>query len=428
MKLFINPPREVWKDLAERPLEGDPEVESAVREILQQVKTKGDAALKELAAKFDGYNQETFIVDEPELEQASQKVAPSLKDAIDRAVENIGKFHKAQEEKISLVETLPGVKCWRESRPIESVGLYIPSGSAPLFSSLLMLGIPALIAGCQEIVVCTPPARSGDGKINPIIAHCCSVLGLKTVYALGGAHAIAAMAYGTESVPKVRKIFGPGNRFVTEAKKQISNGAAAIDLLAGPSELLVIADESANPDFVAADLLSQAEHGEDSQVILIAASEALLNSVLSALDEQITRLDRQVIARQALERSRAIVFSELSDAVQFANFYAPEHLIIATREPHNVSQYVQNAGSVFLGHYSPESAGDYASGTNHTLPTNGLAAVHSGVSLDSFVKKITFQEITSAGLKTLAPTIETMAEGEGLDAHKEAVTIRMRDV
>lgn len=427
MQILNNPVKSNWPELVKRPDLGHQEVHDSVSEILRQVKDEGDSALRKYGKLFDNYEQVTFQVSEQEIQTSAANLSKDLISAIDQAAKNIAHFHSSQQERAQIVETMPGVKCWRQSRPIERVGFYAPAGSAPLFSSVLMLGVPARIAGCKEMVLCAPPSPAQDEfTINPVIAYCAKLLEIREVYAIGGAQAIAAMAYGTESIARVHKIFGPGNRYVTCAKQIVSSQGVAIDLPAGPSELLVIADDSCNPEFVAADLLSQAEHGEDSQVVLLASSKEVLDQVLSAIDGQITRLDRQTIARAALEKSLAITFSELGEAIEFTNLYAPEHLILATRTPHSLTDFIINAGSVFLGHYTPESAGDYASGTNHTLPTAGHAAALSGVSLDSFVKKLTFQEITKEGLTGLAPTILTMAEAEGLEAHKEAVKIRIK--
>ena len=427
MQIFINPEKGIWPELIRRPAEEDESVLETVKSVLRDVQSRGDEALREYSQKFDNFEAYDFKVSQDEINASEGNISSELISALDLALKNIGKFHKSQEEKSIIVETSPGVRCWRSARAIEKIGLYIPSGSAPLFSTVLMLGVPAKIAGCSDIILCTPPYENNLGlTIHPAISYCCKLLGISQVYALGGAQAIAAMAYGTASVPKVNKIYGPGNRFVTAAKKLVSMQGIAIDIPAGPSELLVIADQTANPEFVACDLLSQLEHGEDSQVILLTNQKDFLDQILSALDGQITRLDRQQIARTALEKSNAIVFDSLQDAVAFSNCYAPEHLILAVREPHRVSEHIINAGSVFLGNFTPESAGDYASGTNHTLPTGGFAATLSGVSLDSFVKKITFQEISEQGLQTIAGAVETMAEAEGLDAHREAVRIRLK--
>ena len=426
MKTLNNPDRSTWKELIKRPSSDNTQVAASVREILADVKAHGDSAVKKYAALFDKVEKESFQVSAEEIDNSEKQVSEDLKKAIATAVLNIKKFHEAQADKTTVIETTSGVRCWRKSLPIEKVGLYVPAGTAPLFSTVLMLAVPARIAGCKEIVVCTSPSTYGDHLIHPAIAYCCKILGINKVFAIGGSQAIAAMAYGTETVPAVNKIFGPGNQYVTAAKLLLNQSGVAIDMPAGPSEVLIIADDTANPAFVAADLLSQAEHGEDSQVILLAKSQDFIDKTLSFLDEQITGLERQTIARPALENSSAIVFESLSDAMDFSNLYAPEHLILAVASPNNVADYVVNAGSVFLGNYTPESAGDYASGPNHTLPTNGHASAYSGVSLDSFVKKVTFQEITKEGLKNLSFAIETMAEAEALEAHMEAVKIRLR--
>jgi histidinol dehydrogenase len=349
-----------------------------------------------------------------------------LKTAIDIAKTNIEKFHSAQKEEVKRIDTIPGVTCWRESKAIEKVGLYIPGGSAPLFSSVLMLGIPARLAGCKEIVLCTPPQL--DGKIHPAILYTAAAIGIKQVYKVGGIQAIAAMTFGTETIPQVNKIFGPGNSYVTAAKQYALRKGIAIDMPAGPSEVLIVADDSADADFVAADLLSQAEHGPDSQVILITYNEKFAEKVIDAIENQLQKLSRSTIAKQALENSKCILMDNLKDAVDFINEYAPEHLIISVQDEGEYLDNIVNAGSVFLGMYTPESAGDYASGTNHTLPTAGYAKAYSGVSLDSFLKKITFQRISPKGLQSIGPTIETMAEAEGLDAHKNAVTIRLKKI
>jgi histidinol dehydrogenase len=425
MKILTNPPKNSWNDLVRRPSDANTEVLSTVREILSDVRQSGDAAVTKYTARFDKIENESILCTSEELESLASHVSSDLKKAINIATDNIRKFHEIQLEKTQVVETSPGIRCWRKSVGIEKVGLYIPSGTAPLFSTVLMLAIPAKIAGVREIIICTSP-HEAPLKISPAIAYCCSLLRISKVYAVGGAQAIAAMAYGTATIPKVNKIFGPGNQYVTAAKLLANQDGVNIDMPAGPSEILVIADDSANPQFVAADLLSQAEHGPDSQVILLAKSQDFIDKTLTYIDEQITRLDRQHFARITLENSLAIIFDDLQEAVDFSNLYAPEHLVISTASPYNVADYVLNAGSVFLGNYSPESAGDYASGTNHTLPTGGYAASYSGVSVDSFCRKITFQEISKEGLKNLSFAIETMADAEGLEAHKEAVKIRLR--
>ncbi|MDO9548341.1 MAG: histidinol dehydrogenase, partial [Candidatus Marinimicrobia bacterium] len=390
---------------------------------LEGVRKNGDAALMEFNRKFDDVMLDDLRVSETEFECAAEKVTPELKNAVQLAIDNITKFHKSQLIQEQVVETQPGVRCWRKSVPIENVGLYIPGGTAPLFSTVLMLVIPAKIAGCSEIILCTPPAK--DGSVNPVILYVAKELAVTKIFKIGGAQAVAAMAYGTESVPRVDKIFGPGNSWVTLAKQMVSRDGVAIDMPAGPSEVAVVADETANPDFVAVDLLSQAEHGVDSQVILVTDCEPLVKDVQAALQRQLQKLPRREIAEKALENSRIIVLSNSAEMMDFVNEYAPEHLIIMTQNADEMAEQVINAGSVFIGAYTPESAGDYASGTNHTLPTYGYARNYSGVSVDSFVKKITFQSLSQNGLQAIGSAIECMAAAEGLDAHKNAVSIRL---
>ncbi|MFT2009405.1 histidinol dehydrogenase [Pontibacter sp. 13R65] len=426
MRKILNPAQNAWADLTTRPTKNLEELEPGIKETFNLVQEKGDAALRELAEKFDKVTIENLLVSAEEIKASDSKVSIELKEAILQAYSNIQLFHTAQAEPVKQTETMPGVTCWRKSVAIEKVGLYIPGGTAPLFSTLLMLGVPARIAGCREIVLCTPP--SADGSIHPAILYVANVLGITKVVKAGGAQAIAAMAFGTESVPAVDKIFGPGNQYVTVAKQLVNKYGVAIDLPAGPSEVLVIADESANPAFVAADLLSQAEHGGDSQVVLLTTSAALLDQVEVELKAQLDILPRKGFADKALSNSIGIVLHSVDDMLAFSNLYAPEHLILSIRNFDEVLDLITNAGSVFLGNYSPESAGDYASGTNHTLPTNGYARAYSGVSLDSFVKKITFQYITPAGLQNIGSTIEVMAEAEGLQAHKNAVSIRLKEI
>ncbi len=391
--------------------------------ILAAVRSEGDVALQRFATQFDGFAPATFEVSTAEIALAEQALAQELKSAIRQAYSNILLFHAQQWEQAQRIETMPGVLCWRKSVAIGRVGLYIPGGTAPLFSTVLMLGIPAQLAGCQEVVLCTPPQK--DGKVHPAVLFAASLCGISRVFKIGGAQAIAAMAYGTESVPKVWKIFGPGNSWVTAAKQLVSLDGVAIDLPAGPSEVCVVADATANPKFVAADLLSQAEHGSDSQVLLISDSENLILTVETELETQLQTLPRMDFARKSLQNSHAILVKDLPEALAWSNAYAPEHLILAVENPEHWAEKVTDAGSVFLGHFTPESAGDYASGTNHTLPTNGYARAYSGVSLDSFLKKITFQQISPEGLSQLAPTIVTMAKAEGLDAHARAVELRI---
>lgn len=421
MKIYSYPNPNRWAELCQRPVLNLEELFPMVKSVFEQVKTEGDKALKALSLKFDRYEAETFEVSAEELE--SIKLDPELKSAITLASQNIRAFHQQQTEPIVITENTPGVKCWRESRPIEKVGLYIPGGSAPLFSTVLMLGIPAQLAGCKEIVLCTPP--DSEGKIHPAILYAAMLTGIRKIYKLGGIQAIAAMSLGTASIPKVYKIFGPGNQYVMAAKQLAFQFGTAIDLPAGPSEVLVIADLTARPDFIAADLLSQAEHGPDSQVILLTISTNLAEKVLQEIDLQTEKLGRKNIIRRALDKSKIIVLNTLEECLEWSNQYAPEHLILATARPETQIRKIINAGSVFLGNYSCESAGDYASGTNHTLPTNGFARAYSGVSLDSFVKKITFQEVDKIGVRNIGKAVEVMAAAEGLEAHKNAMTLRL---
>ena len=425
MKNIIkNPARNTWSALLERPVFEKIDLLNSVQEIFSKVKNEGDAALQEYSLKFDKVNIDDFLVSENEIEFAIDQVSPELKTAIKQAKENIYKFHFAQKEQTLEIETMEGVICWRESRAIEKIGLYIPGGTAPLFSTVLMLAVPAQIAGCSEIILCTPPQK--DGTVNPAILYTAQLCGINKVFKIGGAQAIAALTLGTETVPKVDKIFGPGNQFVTQAKKVALEYNVAIDLPAGPSEVLVIADDTAIPAFCAADLLSQAEHGADSQVIFIATDESIFNETIEEIEKQLQQLPRNEIAKSALEKSRFILLNSIDEAIEMSNFYAPEHLILSIENPRNYIRSITNAGSIFLGNYTPESAGDYASGTNHTLPTNGFAKNYSGVSLDSFVKKITIQEISKTGLQNIGNTIAIMAAAEGLMAHKNAVSLRLK--
>ncbi|GHA58262.1 histidinol dehydrogenase [Pontibacter akesuensis] len=426
MRKIIDPAPEIWAELAKRPTKNLEDLEPGILETFKLVQEQGDNALLQLADKYDGVKLSSLVASTEEIAAAESGVSQELKEAILQAYSNIQLFHTQQAEPVKQVETMFGVTCWRKSVPIEKVGLYIPGGTAPLFSTLLMLGVPARIAGCQELVLCTPPSK--DGNIHPAILYTASLLGVSRIIKAGGAQAIAAMAFGTESVPPVYKIFGPGNQYVTVAKQLVSKAGVAIDLPAGPSEVLVMADETANPAFVAADLLSQAEHGPDSQVVLLASSEAVLAQVEQELEAQLKVLPRKEFAAKALNNSLGIVLGGVEEMLRFSNLYAPEHLILSVSDFEQLLDGITNAGSVFLGHYSPESAGDYASGTNHTLPTNGYARAYSGVSLDSFVKKITFQYITREGLQNIGQTIETMAEAEGLEAHKNAVSIRLNEL
>ena len=426
MNILINPKKEDWNQLCERPVATAQMLEEKVSSIIEEVKLNGDAALLKFTATFDGVDLDNLKVSTEEINAAKFKVSFELKNAIEIAAQNIRTFHKSQIISEPIVETMPGVRCWRKSVPIEKVGLYIPGGTAPLFSTILMLGIPAILAGCKEIILCTP--ANAEGKINPAILFTAEFLGIKNIYKLGGAQAIAAMAYGTESVPQQNKIFGPGNQYVTKAKELVQKSGVAIDLPAGPSEVLVIADKNANADFIAADLLSQAEHGADSQVIFLCTDKNVIDEVESALKIQTDLLERKEIAEKALANSRFILFDTLDECIDFSNLYAPEHLILALDDFESYADNIINAGSVFLGKYTPESAGDYASGTNHTLPTNGYARSMSGVSVDSFYKKITFQKISEKGLQNIGPVVEIMAQAESLTAHKNAVSIRLKSI
>lgn len=421
---YLNPSRERWNEIVQRPLQDAAALESAVNAILQEVKSSGDEALKAFALRFDGAAPADLKVTNREFEDAVGLVSSELKNAINTAFRNIQRFHETQMNTEAKVSIDNGITCWRRSVPIERVGLYIPGGSAPLFSTLLMLGIPAKIAGCREIIVCTPCNR--DGKVNPVVLYVASLIGTSQVYKTGGAQAIAAMAFGTESIPAVSKIFGPGNQYVTAAKQLVSKNGIAIDMPAGPSEVAIYADTSCIPAYVAADLLSQAEHGADSQVMLVASETAIIENVKIELENQLESLPRKDIAAASLLNSRWIVMEDITNAFELLNMYAPEHLIIASGNAPDLAERVINAGSVFLGNYSPESAGDYASGTNHTLPTNGYARAYSGVSVDSFVKKITMQELTASGLDLIGDAIEVMARAEGLEAHANAVAIRRK--
>lgn len=426
MKLIKYPHRETWSELLQRPVMNTECLFDAVRDIINKVRREGDKALLEFEAIFDNVSLPDLSVTKEELENAGNLVGEELKNAILLAKKNIETFHSAQRFYGEKVETMLGVTCWQKAVAIEKVGLYVPGGTAPLFSTVLMLAVPARIAGCKEIVLCTPPDASG--QIHPAILYAATLSGINQIYKVGGAQAIAAMAYGTESIPKVYKIFGPGNRYVTAAKQLVGLQDVAIDMPAGPSEVLALADDSANPVFVAADLLSQAEHGSDSQVILVTTSESLLEEVHLETERQLSRLPRRDIARKALENSRLILVNDMDEALALTNEYAPEHLIIETERYMEVARRITNAGSVFLGSMTPESAGDYASGTNHTLPTNGYAKAYSGVSLDSFIRKITFQEILPEGMKAIGPAIERMACDEKLDGHKNAVTVRLQSL
>ena len=425
MNVIKNPKTANWKQLCSRPVVEKEQLNAVVANILAKVKEEQDAALFGYAKQFDGASLSSLAVSTSEIENAQLLVSEELKSAIALAQRNITTFHAAQQLAEPIIETMPGVSCWRKAVGIEKVGLYIPGGSAPLFSTILMLGVPAKLAGCQEIVLCTPPNEQGE--INPAILYTASIIGISKVYKVGGAQAIAAMAYGTETVPPVYKIFGPGNQYVTKAKELIQQEGVAIDMPAGPSEVLIIADKTCNPAFVAADLLAQAEHGADSQVMLLSDNETVIEKTMAELSQQLELLPRAAIASKALKNSQAILLANMDECIRFSNQYAPEHLIIASENARAYCNKIVNAGSVFLGNYSCESAGDYASGTNHTLPTNGFAKNYSGVSLESFQKKITFQELTKAGIKNIGPAIEIMAAAEDLFAHKNAVTLRLTD-
>jgi histidinol dehydrogenase len=424
MQIIKYPKKEIWSDMLARPTFDTKFLERTVANILQDVKAHGDQALKHCARHFDKVDLDEFLVSEAEFAEAETRVSPELKEAISAAKANIEKFHQAQTEKPEIIETTTGVFCWRKSVAIEKVGLYIPAGTAPLFSTVLMLAVPAEFAGCREIILCSPP--DSNGKINDATLYTARICGVTKVFKIGGAQAIGALAFGTETVPRVYKIFGPGNQFVTEAKQQITKFGVAIDMPAGPSEIAVLADETCVPAFVAADLLSQAEHGVDSQVLLITTSENVISKTLAEIEKQLADLPRKEIAAKALENSKAILVENLDTAVEITNEYAAEHLIIAAENSDEIAENIINAGSVFIGNYSCEAAGDYASGTNHTLPTNGYARSYSGVSLDSFVKKITFQKLTAEGIANLGATVELMAEAEHLQAHKNAVSIRLK--
>ncbi|MGY6520124.1 MAG: histidinol dehydrogenase [Mongoliitalea sp.] len=423
MKIVINPKVSEWASILERPVQKTKDIEKIVKPILRKVKRSGDKALKKFALEYDHVQIKNLLVTREEIVAAKAMVDPALKEAILTAKENIEKFHAAQQSPDLIMEVMEGVTCMRKSVAIQKVGLYIPGGTAPLFSTVLMLGIPANIAGCEEVVLCTPPNK--EGNIHPAILYTADLIGIDKIVKAGGAQAIAALTYGTESVPKVDKIFGPGNQYVTAAKQLAVKKGVAIDMPAGPSEVLVYADQSAVPAFVASDLLSQAEHGVDSQVILVASSEKIAQKVLKEVEVQLEKLPRKEIAKKALDNSVAVIMPVEKTAVDLINFYAPEHLIICVENEEAVVNSIINAGSVFIGNYTPESAGDYASGTNHTLPTYGYARNYSGVSLDSFLKKITYQKITAQGIQNLGPTVEIMAANEQLEAHKNAVTIRL---
>lgn len=426
MKTYINPEKSTWEAITQRPAKEANTLGATVKGVFDDVKEEGDKALKAYTEKFDGVVLSNLKVSEQEINTAVALVDEDLKQAIVLAKENVEKFHASQKIEKKVISTMNGVDCWQEMKPIERVGLYIPGGSAPLFSTILMLGLPAKIAGCSNIVLCTPPAK--DGSIHPAILFAAQLVGVTEIYKLGGIQAIAAMTYGTESVPSVYKIFGPGNQFVTAAKQYALTQGLAIDMPAGPSEVMVVADKDADASFVVADLLSQAEHGADSQVILVTESQKLIDEVQIELEKQLAELPRQEVARLAIENSSAILIESIADQNELINEYAPEHLILNVLDESVYISEIVNAGSVFIGPLTPESAGDYASGTNHTLPTNGYARMYSGVNLDAFTKKITYQKITAEGIKAIGPAIELMAAAEGLDAHKNAVTLRLESL
>jgi histidinol dehydrogenase len=426
MKIYINPSRTSWSQLTARPQLALEFLESSVRNILNRVKKSGDNALRELTLQFDKVDIGNLEVSKKEFQNAENALSQSLKDAIKTAAANIEKFHNAQKKDPVKIETTPGVTCWRRAVPIEKIGIYIPGGSAPLFSTVLMLGVPARLAMCSKVVLCSPPDKSGE--INPAILFAAQLVGIDRVFKVGGAQAVAAMAFGTESIERVYKIFGPGNQYVTKAKQLVTEEGVAIDMPAGPSEVLIMADESSDPAFVAADLLSQAEHGEDSQVILVVNNQELVSPIQKEIEQQLSNLPRRAIAGKALLHSRAVVLEDAGEAIAFVNEYAPEHLIINMKNASSIAADINNAGSVFLGNYSPEAVGDYASGTNHTLPTNGYAKAFAGVALESFMKFITYQELTKEGILALGPVVEKMAEAEELIGHKRAVQVRINSL
>lgn len=424
MKRIEYPKETEWEELLKRPVMNVETLRETVRKVLDDVRERGDEAVKAYEKQFDKVELTGLAVTQEEMDEADALVSDELKAALELAHANIEKFHAAQKFESCKVEVRPGVTCWQKAVPIEKVGLYIPGGTAPLFSTVLMLATPAKIAGCREIVLCTPPNK--EGKVNPAILYAAKVAGVSRIFKAGGVQAIGAMAYGTESVPKVYKIFGPGNQFVMAAKQQVSLHDVAIDMPAGPSEVEVLADASANPAFVASDLLSQAEHGVDSQVLLVTTDAELIDKVCEEVDRQLAVLPRKEIAAKSLENSKLVLVRDMDEAMAMTNRYAPEHLIIEAEDYLSLAERVVNAGSVFLGHYTPESAGDYASGTNHTLPTNGYATAYNGVNLDSYNRKITFQELTPEGIRAIGPAVETLAAGESLDAHRNAMSLRLR--
>ncbi|CCG53356.1 Histidinol dehydrogenase [Flavobacterium indicum GPTSA100-9 = DSM 17447] len=426
MKVYLNPSQNDWSELLKRPTDSIADLQNTVTDIFKEVQQKGDKAVDKYTSFFDGVILNSIEVTSVEIQEAIEQVPIELKEAIQLAQSNIEKFHQAQKTEKVAVETAKGVICWQEKRPIQKIGLYIPGGSAPLFSTVLMLAIPAKLAGCKEIVLCSPPNK--EGKINPAILYAAQLCGVTKIFKVGGIQAIAALTFGTKTIPQVSKIFGPGNQYVTVAKQIATNYGIAIDMPAGPSELLVLADETANASYIASDLLSQAEHGADSQVVLVTTDSNLISAVQQEIELQIKKLPRKSIAEKAILNSRFIYFKDKESAMEFVNEYAPEHLIIVSKEEDFYLDNLQNAGSVFLGNYTPESAGDYASGTNHTLPTNGYAKNYSGVNLDSFMKAMTFQKISKEGIQNIGKAIEIMAEAEGLQAHKNAVTLRLKDL
>ncbi len=426
MKKIYNPKREDWKAILKRPTQTISDIEDMVSDIFQIVEQEGDAAIKRYTQKFDGVSLKDAKVSSQEIGEAQNLITKELKEAIQLAKNNIEKFHRAQKTDRVTVETMNGVQCWQEKRPIQKVGLYIPGGTAPLFSTILMLAVPASIAGCNEIVLCSPPDQ--EGKIHPAILYTASLCGVRQIFKVGGIQAIAGMTFGTETIPKVYKVFGPGNQYVTVAKQIATKYGIAIDMPAGPSELLVAADDTANAAFVASDLLSQAEHGTDSQVILVSTSKAMIDKVEKEIEIQLEELPRKEIAKKSIENSKLIFLKDDEATIELINEYGPEHFIICVDNEDFYVNNTMNAGSVFIGNYTPESAGDYASGTNHTLPTNGYAKQYSGVNLDSFMKSMTFQKITKEGIKNIGNAVELMAEAEGLEAHKKAMTLRLRSI
>jgi|TARA_R100000479_G_scaffold70100_3_gene33818 histidinol dehydrogenase len=426
MNKIVNPTKSTWSAVLKRPTKTVADIEKTVDEIFNEVKTKGDSAVLRYTQLFDGATPDNLLVSKEEISKAEKSLPSELKEAIDIAKTNITTFHAAQKTESVTVETTNGVTCWQEKRPIQKVGLYIPGGSAPLFSTILMLAVPATIAGCKEIVLCTPPDKNGE--VNAAILYTAKLCGVTKIYKIGGIQAIAAMTFGTETVPSIYKIFGPGNQYVTVAKQLATKYNVAIDMPAGPSELLIYADETANPTFVASDLLSQAEHGPDSQVILVSTSKKIIAETEKEVEAQLEKLPRKDIATQAISNSKLILVDTEEEALEMINEYGPEHFIVISENEEYFVKNIQNAGSVFIGNYTPESAGDYASGTNHTLPTNGYSKQYSGVNLDSFLKSMTFQKISEKGIKNIGPAIETMAEAEGLEAHKNAVSIRLKSL